>query len=594
MVENTLVQTPAPSNADDQAFRALMDRIIPLISSLYPDEDVDALAKQFIEKSGIDVKDLTIPPSYASHWDESDIMAITYGDSIKKEGEKPLTTLKCVLDHHLKDSVSMVHILPYYPYSSDGGFAVKDYEIINPELGTWKEVNEISQDYRIMADLVVNHCSSEHPWFESFCRGEPDYQDYFVQASPEDDLSKVVRPRTSPLLRITHTPAGEKYVWCTFSHDQIDLNFANPEVFLEVMRLISFYIDQGASIFRLDAIGFLWKKIGTTCMHLLETHQAIQLMRALIEYRLPNAIIITETNVPKKENLTYFGNSNEAHMVYNFSLPPLLINAMVTGSAKHLKTWLMSMPPAQMGTTYLNFIASHDGIGVRPAEGILDPEELQNMIHVLQSFGARVSWRAGLNGEKHPYEINIALIDAFKGTAEGEDDYQVERMLCAHAIAIALEGVPAIYIHSFFATENDYETLEKTEHNRDINRHKWDVDALEAKLEDENTINHKVLEGMNRLIAIRKQHAAFHPNATQFTLHLPDPLFGFWRQSLMRNQSIFVVNNVTNQPQTLSLAQLNLIDMDEWKELITGEMITDLYGEIELQPYQTVWITNHW
>lgn len=594
MTQNALIQTPAAYQEEDQAMCALMDRILPLISALYPDEEAQDLAVKFIDKSGIDVMSMSIPPAYTSHWDEKDIMAITYGDSIITQGEQPLCTLKKVMDDYLKDSVSMVHILPYYPYSSDGGFAVKDYDIINPDLGTWKEINEISQDYKIMADLVVNHCSSQHPWFESFCRGEPEYQDYFVQASPTADLSQVVRPRTSPLLRMTHTPDGEKYVWCTFSHDQIDLNFANPEVFLEIMRLISFYIDQGATIFRLDAIGFLWKKIGTSCMHLEETHQAIQLMRALIEYRLPEAIIITETNVPKKENLTYFGNANEAHMVYNFSLPPLLINAMVTGSAKHLKTWLMSMPPAQMGTTYLNFIASHDGIGVRPAEGILDPEELQSMIYVLQSFGAKVSWRAGVNGEKQPYEVNIALIDAFKGTVKGVDEFQVARMLCAHAIAIALEGVPAIYIHSFFATENDYETVEKTEHNRDINRHKWQLNALTEKLDDKTSLNGQVLDGLNELIQIRKQHPAFHPNATQFTLHLPDELFGFWRQSLKRDQSIFVINNITNTSQTLSLAQLNLIDMDEWRELITGDMITDLYGEILLQPYQSIWISNRW
>jgi sucrose phosphorylase len=592
MADNSLVQNPASSESDRPAYHALMERITPLIEALYPQENTEELAYKLIKQTGLTLDNLQLPASHQSHWDEQDIMLITYGDSIKTANQKPLTTLKNTLDKYLKSSVSMVHILPYYPYSSDGGFAVKDYDLINPDLGTWEEINEISHDYRIMADLVINHCSSEHPWFESFCRGEPDYQDFFVQASPTDDLSKVVRPRTTPLLRVTHTPQGEKYVWCTFSHDQIDLNFSNPEVLLEIMRLIAFYIEQGASIFRLDAIGFLWKKIGTSCMHLPETHMAIQLMRALIEYRLPYAIIITETNVPKKENLTYFGNANEAHMVYNFSLPPLLINAMLTGSAKHLKTWLMSMPPAQMGTSYLNFIASHDGIGVRPAEGILDPEELQNMIHALQSFGAKVSWRTGLNGEKHPYEINVALVDAFKGTAEGEDSYQIQRMLCAHAIAIALEGVPAIYIHSFFATENDYLGLARTEHNRDINRHQWQLDELTSKLDNPESLHAKVLQGLNALIAIRKQQPAFHPNATQFTLHLPETLFGFWRQSLMRDQSIFVINNVTNKSQILNLAQLNLIDMDEWKELISGERITDLYGEIELRPYQTVWITN--
>ncbi|GAB6069147.1 alpha-amylase family glycosyl hydrolase [Thiomicrorhabdus hydrogeniphila] len=580
--------------SSESACSVLVDRITPLVQALYPNEDATALAVKLIAITGIDAENCQTPLSHQSHWSEQDIMLITYGDSVLEEGEKPLKTLKKTLDFYLKESVSMVHILPYYPYTSDGGFAVSDYEIINPDLGDWSDVTEISHDYKIMADLVINHCSSEHPWFKAFEAGDPKYQDYFVQASPTDDLSAVVRPRTTPLLRITHTPEGEKYVWCTFSHDQIDLNFANPVVLLEIMKLISLYIDKGASIFRLDAIGFLWKIIGTTCIHLPETHMAIQLMRALIEYRLPDAIIITETNVPKRENLTYFGNANEAHMVYNFSLPPLLINAMITGSAKYLKNWLMSMPPAQMGTAYLNFIASHDGIGVRPVEGILDPEELQNMIYALQSFGAKVSWRTGLNGEKHPYEINIALIDAFKGTAEGEDDYQVERMLSAHAIAIALEGIPAIYIHSFFATENDYEMLEQTEHNRDINRHKWQSNALRTILENSDSVNAKVLNGLNKLIALRKQQSAFHPNATQFTLHLPDELFGFWRQSLMRHQSIFVINNVTNQSQTLSLAQLNLIDMDNWKELISGQMIDDLYGEFTLEPYQTLWITNRW
>ena len=576
------------------AYDALFERLTPLIQSLYPAEDTLILAQKLVDATGIQSEDCILPQSHASHWDQSDIMVITYGDTIKNPDEVPLQTLKKILDEYLKDSVSMVHILPYYPYTSDGGFAVSDYANINPDLGDWDDVTAISQAYRIMADLVINHCSSEHPWFQAFIAGDPEYADYFVSVEPTIDWSEVVRPRTSPLLRPTMTADGEKYVWCTFSHDQIDLNFSNPKVLLEIMQLISLYIDKGASIFRLDAIGFLWKIIGTSCIHLPETHQAVQLMRALIEYRLADAIVITETNVPKKENLTYFGNANEAHMVYNFSLPPLVINAMLTGSAKHLKTWLMSMPPAQMGTTYLNFIASHDGVGVRPAEGMLDPEELQNMIHTLQTFGAQVSWRNGLNGEKHPYEINIALIDAFKGTCDGEDGYQVERMLCAHAIAIALEGVPALYIHSFFGTENDYEALQKTEHNRDINRHQWDGIALTALLNDDRTLQHKVLTQLNSLIAVRKKQAAFHPNATQFTLHLPDELFGFWRQSLRRDQSIFVINNVTNQLQTLNLGQLNLIDMDEWKELLSGEKIPDLYGEFSLKPYQSAWISNRW
>ncbi|CAA6827030.1 MAG: Sucrose phosphorylase (EC [uncultured Thiotrichaceae bacterium] len=574
--------------------RMLAERIAPLVAALYPDADQQDLVARFIEVSGINEAEVEAPVVHQSHWDERDIMVITYGDSVVSPAEKPLQTLKALLDRYLRDSVTMVHILPYYPYSSDGGFAVTDYESINPVLGDWGDVTAISHDYRIMADLVINHCSSEHEWFKSFQRGEPDYQGFFMEASPDDDLSRVVRPRTSPLLRAVQTPHGEKFVWCTFSHDQIDLNFANPAVFLEVMRLISFYIDQGATIFRLDAIGFLWKTIGTSCIHLPETHQAVQLMRTLIEHRQPDAIIITETNVPKKENLSYFGESNEAHLVYNFSLPPLLLNALMTGSAKHLRTWLMSMRPAIMGTTYLNFIASHDGIGVRPVEGILSTDEIDELIRVTQSFGGEVSWRTGPDGEQNPYEINIALFDAFKGTNKGEDHYQIERMLCAHAITIAMEGVPAIYIHSFFATENDYEALESTQHNRDINRHQWEADLLSRQLDDPLTHHAKVMSGLNRLLQIRKQHAAFHPNAPQLTLQLPDALFGFWRQSLIRDQSIFVINNVTDQTQTLALSTLNLIDINEWRELLTDDVLTDLQGEMELAPYQSVWISNRW
>jgi len=571
----------------------LEQRIIAHLHVIYPNLDHKELAQKCLTTFQLDPATES-PRPHRNLWDQSDIMLITYADTLRRKEEAPLETLHQFVKSTLSDCISAVHLLPFFPYSSDDGFSVMDYTTVNPSCGRWANIVNLSKDFKVMGDLVINHCSSRSLWFENYKAGVDPGSRFFYEADPNTDLSAVVRPRTSPLLREVQTKNGTKHVWCTFSHDQIDLNFSNPEVFLEVMRLISMYIDKGASIFRLDAIGFLWKIIGTSCIHLPETHQAIQLMRALIEYRLSDAIIITETNVPKRENLTYFGNGNEAHMVYNFSLPPLLVNALLTGSAKHLKTWLMSMPPAQLGTTFLNFIASHDGIGVRPAEGILDPEELQNMIHALQSFGAQVSWRTGLNGEKHPYEINIALFDAFKGTCEGEDDYQVERMLCAHAIAIALEGVPAIYIHSFFATENDYESLEKTEHNRDINRHQWQEDALTPLLEDVNSKHYAVLSGLNRLIALRKKHAAFHPNATQFTLHLDDALFGFWRQSLTRHQSVFVINNVTNQSQTFSLAQLNLIDMDEWKEIITDQMITDLYGEMVLAPYQAVWITNRW
>ena len=351
-----------------------------------------------------------------------------------------------------------------------------------------------------MADLVINHCSSRSLWFDNYKQGKNPGADYFIECDPETDLSDVVRPRTSPLLRKTETLDGEKHVWCTFSHDPVDLNFRNPDVLLEFVKIIKLYLDNGVSVFRLDAVAFLWKQIGTPSINLMETHEVIRLLRLLIEHYDERALIITETNIPNRENLSYFGNANEAHLIYNFTLPPLVLYTMLTGRSSLLKHWMMSMPPAQNGTTYFNFIASHDGIGLRPVEGILPDEEVDKLASLMQSFGGDVSWRAMPDGGHRPYELNISLIDALKGTFDGEDAYQLQRFVCAHAIMLALEGMPAFYIHSLFATQNDHEKYERTSNKRAINRHNWDYDELNEALEDYNRLHHRVFKKLTRII----------------------------------------------------------------------------------------------
>ena len=381
-------------------------------------------------------------------------------------------------------------------------------------------------------------------------------------------------------------------MWCTFSHDQVDLNFANPDVLCEMIQIIKLYLDRGVKIFRMDAVAFVWKELGTPCIHHPKTHELVRLMRTLIEHHSPRAIIITETNVPNHENLSYFGNANEAHAVYNFSVPPLLLNALITGSSAHLKAWQMSMPPAQEGTFYFNFIASHDGIGLRPAEGLLQDQEIDTLINTMQSFGARISWRAAQGGLNKAYEINVTLFDALQGTTKGPDKWQIQRFLCAHGIMLALEGIPAIYIHSLVATNTYQEGVELTASNRTINRYKWDADELETQLATEHTHHAKVFEQLKRLIRIRRGQQAFHPNATQFTLHLGDQLFGFWRQSIRRDQSIFCIHNVTDETVTIPLSSINLISLNKWVDLVSGQEYSDLHLDLVLEPYQFVWLTN--
>lgn len=345
-------------------------------------------------------------------------------------------------------------------------------------------------------------------------------------------------------------------------------------------------------LFRLDAVAFLWKQLDTNCINLPQTHEVIRLLRLLIEHNNPQAIIITETNIPNRENLSYFGNANEAHLIYNFTLPPLILYSLLAGDSALLKQWLMSMPPAQNGTGYFNFIASHDGIGLRPVEGILDDEIVDQLAELMQQFGGDVSWRTMANGEHRPYELNISLIDALKGTFKGEDDYQLPRFICAHGIMLGLEGIPAFYIHSLFATTNDTQKMQASSNRRAINRHNWDYDELSNLLNHPDSLHHQVFNSLKLIISIRKKQKAFHPNATQFTLHFSESIFAFWRQSQDRSQSIFCIYNISDVEQSLALKDINLIETDDWHDLISGHPYADPREEIVLKPYEFVWISN--
>ncbi len=577
------------------ALKLLQHKLRDHLNLIYRDIElpisVEGLTDELIQIMRLDAINKK-PEQYQNHWSEKDAILITYGDTFLKGPEKPLHTLHNFLDTHVKYTINSVHILPFFPFSSDDGFSVMDFSSVNEALGDWPDIQAIAKRYHLMSDLVINHCSSRGIWFENFIKQKEPGKDFFFTTSPDEDLSDVVRPRTNPLLREVKTDSGTKHVWCTFSHDQVDLDFRNIDVLKQFIWIIRLYLDMGVKIFRLDAIAFLWKKSGTSCLNLPETHEMVRLLRTLIEHADSKAIIITETNIPNRENLSYFGNNNEAHWVYNFSLPPLLVHALISGNSTYLKQWMMGMPPAQNGTTYFNFIASHDGIGLRPVEGLLSGKEEKQFIETMQNFGGRISWRALDNNETKPYEINIALYDALKGTTKGEDQWNSERFICAHTIMLGLEGIPAFYIHSLLGTQNDYQRMENTGQNRSINRHQWDYGTLEKILADPDNKHSKVFESLTQLIRLRGQQPAFHPNATQFTLHLGDGIFAFWRQSIDRKQSIFCISNITDREETIALSSINLISTDHWRDLINIQTIDPESDEITLTPYKTLWISN--
>ena len=442
-----------------------------------------------------------------------------------------------------------------------------------------------------MSDLVINHVSSRSQWFDQFKNGKNPGQHYFLSVDPLIDTQKVVRPRTSNVLQEVDTLNGKKYVWSTFSHDQPDLNFSNPAVLIEIIDIVRTYLERGTKIFRLDAVAFIWKQIDTECINLPQTHEIIRLIRTLTDFYSDEVFLITETNIPNRENLSYFGNRNEAHLVYNFALPPLILYTLLNGISEKIKQWLMGMPPAIFGTTYFNFIASHDGIGLRPIEEILTEEEIDMLAKNIEGSGGKVSYRTKENSQR-PYELNIALFDALKlHVKDGDDGYQEARFISAHTIMLSLEGIPAFYIHSLIATQNDYEKVKHSGQNRGINRHQWQMQELEQILLGENHHSRMFYE-LLRLIGIRKHQRAFHPNATQFTLDLGDRVLALWRQSLDRTQSIFSIHNISNQKIAMQLSDLNLIETDNWVDLISETKLARSHGELILSPYQSMWISN--
>ncbi|UWQ95182.1 sugar phosphorylase [Rhodobacteraceae bacterium M385] len=569
-------------------------RLAALVQRIYPDVDPDILSSLIVGAfwpEGTRPRKRGRLPSN-NLWTEKDALVITYGNSIVDGAHKPLDLLHDFLLRRMKGVVNGVHILPFFPFTSDDGFAVSDYRSVNPQLGDWPDINRISVDFHLMSDLVLNHVSSQGTWFNSYLQGQDPYDKFFFEADPDDDLRDVVRPRTTPLLQKVETANGPRHVWCTFSHDQIDLDFRNPEVLLEFLRIIRLHVDNGVQIIRLDAVAFLWKQAGTSSIHLPQTHAIVQLMRMLCDYASETIILLTETNVPKAENLSYFGNRNEAHAIYNFPLPPLILHAVMSGSCKYLRLWSSGMPPAQLGCAYLNFTASHDGIGMRPAEGILPAQEQSKMIDTIRNIGGLVSMRALPDGGEAPYEINTTFFEATGQTFDGNSDFHVERFVCSQTIVMSLEGIPAFYIHAMLATPNDHEQVVRRGMNRAINRHNWDYPTLNALLDDPSSVNARVLGALSDRLRIRAKQAAFHPNATQFTMSLDDRVLGVWRQSLDRHQSIFALHNVSGETVEISPTAMNLIDDEDWIDLLTGEVIDPTQEAISLAPYQCRWITN--
>ncbi|MRT26501.1 sugar phosphorylase [Enterobacteriaceae bacterium RIT697] len=560
-----------------------MDIINALIDEIYHGSFPVAARERLL--SHIRAARDTVKLPRKAHWDEKDVVLITYADQFREPEQPTLASFSRFYQQHLQSTFSLVHLLPFFPYSSDDGFSVIDYHQVNPICGDWQHISALHRETRLMFDFVCNHMSAHSRWFQHFLALDPGWDDFFISMPPATDLSAVTRPRTSPLLTPFAMANGEtRYIWTTFSADQIDLNFGNPEVLIRMVDVLLDYLIKGADYVRLDAVGYMWKTPGTNCIHLPKTHQLVKLFRAIANEVAPGTVIVTETNVPHKDNISYFGNGkDEAQMVYQFSLPPLVLHAIHSGSARALRQWASTLDLGGGTTTFFNFLASHDGIGLNPARGILSEVEIVALVRDLALEGALVSYKNNADGTTSPYEINVTYFDALNQQGD-DDDTRLRRFLLAHAILLSFPGVPAIYIQSILGSRNDNDGVRAAGHNRAINRQKYDLHEMEQWISGGNPLRQQVYERLSALIQLRTRQSAFHPDNPMTLLESENTLLVLRRHQPDSEEGLLCVFNLSNHDVTTQLPLTRLV-----QDVISGEKL-DGSQPLTLAAWQFMWL----
>lgn len=555
-----------------------------LLKEIYPDKGGEAFARV----SSVLEKTKKRPSQNVERFSHRDAVLITYGNSLLLPKSAPLKVLHAFVTQHLKGCFSAVHLLPFFPYSSDDGFSVIDFMAVDPALGGWEDVAQLGQAFDLMFDFVLNHVSAQSEWFENYLDGAPGFADLAIETDPDVDLSGVTRPRALPLLTPFVKGSGRKvHLWTTFSADQIDLNYKSIDVLVRMIEVLLFYVERRARFIRMDAVAYLWKSIGTSCIHLPRTHAMVRLFRKILDFVAPDVAIITETNVPHEENVSYLGDGgNEAQLVYNFSLPPLLIYTFLVEDCLMLSQWARGLALPSGGTTFFNFTASHDGIGVRPLEGILPDDEIERLVRLAINNGGRVSYKDNPDGSKSPYELNLTYVDAFALPGQSGTPLHAARFLASQAIQLALPGIPGVYIHSLLGSRNWYAGLSQTGRPRTINRQKLNIDNVLREIEDKGSFRGRIFHPYCAMLRTRLRQPAFHPAARWEILPLHRKVFGIKR--VTPDQTILALTNIAAARTGLSIGPYGL--GPEVQDLLSSKRFdTDT---IEIAPFETLWLVR--
>jgi len=484
----------------------------------------------------------------------------------------------------LSPEINGVHLLPFHPSSSDGGFSVEDHAMVDPAVGTWDDVERLSTESRVMADAVINHVSSKGRWFRAHLDGDLDRADFFRVVPASTDMSAVVRPRPGPpTTTFTRSDGSTADYWTTFSADQVDLDFRSPEVLLAVSEAIIRYAANGATAIRLDAVAFIGKDPQTSSVHRPDTHRIVALLRDCLHEIDPGIVLITETNVPHRDNVAYLGTVErpEAHAIYQFTLAPLVLHALHTGDTEPLTQWASQLEQ-RAGTTVMNFLASHDGVGVRPAAGWLDPAQIAALADRCRLSGGVVNEAATPTGTE-PYELaatwrSLCAVGEANDGLPFSDRVVAARIVAGHSVALALAGIPLLYVHSMAATENDVGRAEASGVSRDLNRTRFaSPEHYRAALADD-PVGGLVWPRLREMLGWRQRCDAFHPEAEQRLFPAPPGVVSIERRG-DRDRAAVITNFSADSAQ---------VEVGSgWREMGTGSRMESL---VTVGAWETIWL----
>lgn len=527
-----------------------MNKIREILEELNP--DFTGLA-DFIEEN-ISKLNIEAPGKSESLYSEKDTFLITYADQFIAKNQTPLQALNSFANDDLEGLVNIVHILPFYPWTSDDGFSPIDYKEVEETYGSWQDIEDFPQ--KLMVDCVFNHVSSENPYFQQALAGDKKCEAMFHVVDKEtyesqdfqENVNKVVRPRTSPLFTPYSFNGVEKYVWTTFSADQIDTNMENVDMLKYILESFFLYIDKGANYLRVDAVPFFWKELGTNCSHLTKTHKVVQLFRAICDEIKRDLYIVTESNVPHQENVTYWGDStNEAHIIYNFSLAPLLLHGLVNETSAYLNDWAAHVFDIHPDTTFLNFTATHDGIGMRGLEGIVPEKDVEELCQLALKNGGQVGKKRSRDGSEKPYELNITWASIMHDDGLDEET-NLRKLVNSQALVMFLPGIGAHYAHNFFGSFNWQEGFEESGIARRLNRQKL---PYPLKLSGRSQ---KIKSALLKLIELKSQSRLFSPQAGFNILPHHPECFAFER--FLEDERVSVFFNLSPRALVIQGKQL--------------------------------------